>query len=129
MTVIAYTFTNDGHNLLRDGGKGANNPKVTYFALGSSNVAPTVNDHTLGAETFRKAVTSYVNGAAAGEVIYNEYVSPSDAVALDVEEVGWFGGNSATSAANSGVLLARGLYVHNPKTNLESIQVTLDLTI
>lgn len=129
MTVITYTLTTAGHNLLRDGGKGADNPKITYFALGSSTTAPTVSDTKLGNETFRKTVTSYVNGAAAGEVIYNEYISPNDAVAADVEEVGWFGGNSATSAANSGVMIARGLYVHNPKSNNESIQVTLDLTI
>ncbi len=129
MTAITYTYTNAGHDLLRDGTEGANNPKVLYIALGSSSTAPNITDTRLGAETFRKAVTSYSNGAAHGEIIFSGYIAPGDAVGANVQEVGWFGGSAATGTANTGVLLARGLYAHNPKLATESFQATLDLTI
>ncbi len=127
--MAAITITNDGLNLLRNGMEGADNPLITYVALGTSNTTPTANDHTLGSEVFRKAVTSYANGASPGEILISMYLSPNDAVGDNIQEVGFFGGSSATSAANTGVLLARGLYSHNPKTNTESITFQLDFTV
>jgi len=121
------TITTDGLNLLRDGMSGAQSSLISYVALGSSSATPTVGDHTLGAETFRKKVTSYTTGTP-GEILINMYLAPTDAVGNDIEEVGFFGGN-ATAAANSGVLLAHGLYTHNPKSSTESIQFQLDFTI
>ena len=129
MPAITYTFTNAGHNLIRDGTEGANVPKVLYVALGNSNTAPAVGQTQLGNELFRKAVSTYTNGANPGEIIFSTYIAPTDAVGIDIEEVGWFGGNGALIYANTGVLLARGLWSHNPKSSLESIQITLDLTI
>jgi hypothetical protein len=129
MTIINVSLTNDGHNLIRNSADGTDIFKIKYFALGSGTATPSSGDHKLGSETFRKAVTSFVNGGAVGEILIDVYVAPGDAVNFDVEEVGVFGGNAAISAANSGVLIARGLYVHNPKTNLESIQLQLDLTV
>lgn len=129
MTIINVSLTNDGHNLIRNSAAGVDIFKIKYFALGSGTATPSAGDHALGSETFRKAVTSFVNGGAVGEILINVYVAPGDAVGFDVEEVGVFGGNAATSATNSGVLIARGLYSHNPKTNLESIQLQLDLTL
>jgi len=127
--MAAITITQDGLDLLRDAMKGANNAKITYVALGSSSTAPQVTDHTLGNETFRKAVTSYTNGASHGEILINMYLAPGDAVGNNIQEIGFFGGSTATSAANTGVLIAHGLYTHNPKTNLESIQFQLDFTV
>ncbi len=109
--------------------KGANTSVIKYVALGTSNTAPTAGDHTLGAETFRKAVTSFTNGASNGEVLINMYLAPGDAVGNNIQEVGFFGGGAATSSANTGVLLAHGLYAHNPKTAVESIQFQLDFTV
>ncbi len=126
MPTITYTYTNAGHNLLRDGTSGANNPKVTYIALGTSGTAPAIGDTKLGAEVFRKAVTSYTNGTT-GEVIFSGYIAPGDAVGVAIAEVGWFGGTSAGAGANTGVLLAHGLYAHT-KTATESIQISLDFT-
>lgn len=124
----AITKTNDGLNLLRNSMGTSDKGTITYVALGTSSTAPTANDHTLGNEVFRKKVTSYTNGAT-GEILINMYLSPADAVGTNIAEVGFFGGNTATSTPNSGVLLARGLYAHNPKTALESIQFQLDWTI
>ncbi|SRR6266699_1934983 len=126
MPTITYTYTNAGHNLLRNGMEGADNPKIVYVALGTSNTAPAASDTKLGTEAFRKAVTSYTNGST-GEVIFNGYIAPSDAVGVGIQEVGWFGGNGATATANTGVLLARGLYNHS-KLATESIQLSLDFT-
>lgn len=120
-------LTNAGHNLLRDGLSGAVNPLIRYVALGSSTTTPTASDTTLGNETFRKAVTSFVNGST-GQIYVNMFLSPGDAIGYDVEEIGFFGGTTATSAANSGVLLARGLYSHT-KSSTESIQFQLNLTL
>lgn len=128
MPVIPLTFTNDGHNLFRNGATGADNPKIKYFAMGTGTNAPTVNDHTLQAEVFRKAVTSFTNGSNVGEALINVYVAPGDAVGVNIQEVAVFGGNTATSAANSGVMLGRALWSHNPKTNMESLQLQLDIT-
>ena len=125
--MATIQITNAGANLFRDSSSGASVPKITYVALGTSTTSPTAADTKLGAEVYRKAVSSYTNGTT-GEVLINMYLGPLDAVGDDIEEVGFFGGTSATATANTGVLLARGLWHHNPKTNLESIQFSLDFT-
>src|SRR6266566_729020 len=119
--MSAITITNDGLNLIRDGLSGANKSLITYVALGTSSTSPTAGDHRLGNEVFRKKVTSYSNGGSTGEVLINMYLAPGDGVGTNIQEVGFFGGTSATGTTNSGVLLGRGLYAHNPKTNIESI--------
>ncbi len=124
--MSAITITTAGRNLLRDGESGAQNPRITYVALGTDSTAPVVGNTQLGSESFRKSVTSYTNGTD-GEVLINMYLSPSDLVGTSIQEVGFFGGN-ATKTANSGTLLARGLYSHT-KTNVESIQFQIDFTI
>lgn len=128
MTTINWTYTNAGHNLMRDGESGANNPKITYVALGTSSTAPAVGDTKLGAEVFRKKVASYTNGANPGEVIVGGYIAPGDANGVNIQEVGFFGGSAANANANTGVLVAHGLYAPGTKTNTQSIQITLDKT-
>lgn len=125
--MSAITITNVGHNLIRDGLGGLNNALIKYVAFGTSSTSPTVNDTKLGAEVFRKAVTTYTPGAT-GEILISMYLSPGESVGTAIAEVGFFGGNAASSSANTGVLLARGLYSHT-HTNVESIQFTLDLTV
>lgn len=125
--MSAITITTVGKNLVRDGEKGATNPKLLYFAIGTDNTAPAAGNTKLGNEVFRKAISSYVNGGSTGEILANCYLAPTDAVGVVIAEVGIFGGSSASSAANSGVLLARGLYSHT-KTNIESVTLQLDLT-
>src|SRR6266702_4894438 len=124
--MSAITITTAGRNLLRDGESGAQNPKITYVALGTDSTAPAVGNTQLGNETFRKSVTSYTNGAN-GEILISMYLSPSDLVGGNIQEVGFFG-NNATKTANSGTLLARGLYAHT-HVGTVSIQFQLDFTI
>ena len=128
MSPSSITITNAGLNLLKDAMSGANTGVIKYVALGTSSTTPTVGDTKLGAESYRKLVTSYTNGGSPGELLINAYIAPAEDVGDPIAEIGFFGGGSATSAANSGVLLARGLYSHT-KTNVESLQVQLDITI
>ncbi|MGZ3677042.1 MAG: hypothetical protein ACXWQR_00560 [Ktedonobacterales bacterium] len=112
---------------------GATSISVTSFTanfsypVGTGLVnTPSVNDTQLQHEYFRKAVTSVANGGANGEALVTVYLAPGDSNA-QIQEVGWFAGATATSSANTGTLLARGVYSHN-HTGLESITFTLDAT-
>ena len=126
MPTITYVYTNDGHNLMRDGTKGAANPKISYVALGTGTNPATTGDHTLQTEVFRKRVSSYTNGTNPGEVHIDLYLGPGDVVSGAIAEVAFFGGN-ATSTANSGTMLCRGLYSPpHTHTAAESIQFDLD---
>src|SRR5579863_6489657 len=98
--------------MLRVSLKAANVPTIKYVAIGTSSTAPAVTDHTLGAEVFRKAVTSYANGAAVGELLVTGFLAAGDAVGVNIQEVALFAGNSATATPNTGVLVGRGLYSH-----------------
>src|SRR2546430_12335794 len=129
MPVLTLTLTTNGHNLLRDALKGTDSAKVLYFALGSGTSTPTSAQTKLDAESFRKAISSTSNGAGTGEALINAYVAPNDAVGANIQEVGVFAGNSANSKANTGVMMGRALWAHNPKTNLESITLQLDMTV
>src|SRR5258708_5915196 len=147
------TKTTVGLNLLRDSNSGAANDTITYVSLGTGTTAPSAGDVKLVAEVFRKKVTSYANGTtgeilvsmylAPGDangfdieihayqyftrctVLVSMYLAPGDANGFDIEEVGFWGGN-ASSTPNSGVLIGRGLWSHNPKVSTESIQFQLD---
>lgn len=126
---LIMTVTDNGINLARDGYSGANNPKLLYVAVGSGTNAPTTSDTALQNETFRKLITSYTNGST-GIIIVTLYIAQTDAVGLDIEEVGVYGGNTAAPTLNSGVLVARALYPHGIKANTESInlQCTIPIT-
>lgn len=120
------TLTDAGRNLKRDARRGlVTDVSIHYVAVGTSSTAPTTGDTQLGAEVFRKALTSSANGAGAGEGVYTLYLSPQDVVGTAIAEVGWFAGSGATGTANSGVLIGRALYSHT-KTATESINISFD---
>jgi len=126
--MTAITITNAGLNLLRDTLAGTvATPQVLYVAIGTGSTAPAATDTQLVAEVFRKAVTS-VSAGSTGEVLINMYLAPGDSVGTVIAEVGFFAGPTATATANSGVLLARGLYSKTHSAT-ESIQLQLDLTL
>lgn len=122
----AMTITNAGLNLVRDAILLGSSPKPLYFAIGTGSTAPAVTDTQLGAEVFRKQITSLTAGAAAGEALISGYLSPQDSAGTVIGEWGLFGG-AATGTANSGTLIARGLYSHT-HTASESIQFQADST-
>lgn len=129
MPSVTLTLTTVGHNLLRDALKGVDNAKILYFALGSGTSTPTASQTKLDTETFRKAISSYASGASTGEALINAYIAPTDAVGANIQEVAVFAGNSAKSTANSGIMVGRALWSHNPKLGTESITLQLDITV
>lgn len=121
---LTNTITTVGRNLLRDALRGAlSDVEVKYMALGTDSTAPGVGQTQLGAETFRKVITTAAAGAT-GESVLTCYLAPYDCVGTVIAELGWFAGADATSTPNSGVMVARVLYSpSHTKTNLESIQI------
>ncbi len=121
-------ITDAGLNYIRDLLDGSINPptQIQYVALGSSNTPASATDVKLGAEFFRKLVTKQ-EIPGTGQVSSTCYVAPYEAN-QQIEEIGVFAGPSATSAKDSGVLIARVLWSHL-KTELESLQIVRTDTI
>jgi len=92
--------------------------QIKYLALGTSNTPASNTDTQLGAEIFRTAVTAQTK-TGVGELATDFTVLDVEAVGA-IEEIGLFGGSTATAAANSGVLLSRILW-HKVKTASEEI--------
>lgn len=114
-------ITTDGLNMLRDGLYGdVVDLEIKYFALGSDSTAPALTDTQLGAETFRKIMTSHSKPADAQHE-FIEYILPAEAVGV-IEEFGWFAGAAAGAGINSGIMIARVLY-SRVKTAVESITI------
>lgn len=100
------------------------------FPAGSGLVnEPSASDTQLQNEVYRVAIAAGTPGAAAGETLISGYCDPVATPSGTYVEVGWFGGSSATSAANSGVLIARGVVWDQHTQNLDSMQYQLDGTI
>lgn len=116
-------ITDAGLNYVRNllDGTISGDTAIRYIALGSSAAAPAASDTKLGNEIFRKQVTQQTL-PGTGQLRTICYIAPYEAVG-QIEEIGWFAGPEATSAKDSGVLVARVLYSRN-KTNLESLQIT-----
>jgi hypothetical protein len=125
--MATATLTDAGRNLIRDARLGlVSDVKIKYVAIGTNSTAPSASDTQLGAESFRKALTA-PSAPGTGQGLFTLYLAPGDAVSVGIQEVGWFAGSAAAGTANSGVLVARGLYAHT-KTASESIQVDFTLT-
>lgn len=86
---------------------------------------PAAGDTLLNAEAFRNALTAGNTGLAAGETLSSMYISPAQGAGSTYVEIGWFGGATADSGANDGVLVARALlyYAH---TSSDSMMTQLD---
>lgn len=96
----------------------AANLEIKYLALGTGTTAVTDNDAALATEIFRVADT-LLSANATGQVTSEFIVLDTEAVAT-IEEIGIFGGTSATLTANVGICISRILW-HHVKTNSEEI--------
>jgi hypothetical protein len=124
ITVTAAQITTDALKLFRDQLVNI----IKFVALGTSTANLSSSDTKLGSEFFRKAVSSVQQGTNPGEVLINVFLAPGDAVGKDIREIGFFGGDTATSGANTGTMIARALFSTDNKTNLESFVFQLDLS-
>jgi hypothetical protein len=113
-------LTNAGLNMVRDALNGdLTDIKLKYLALGDSKIAIDDTQTQLGNERFRTPFIKY-DKPATGQLKTTAIAKDNEAV-FQIEEIGIFAGSTATSAANTGILVSRILYSRN-KTNLESIQ-------
>lgn len=135
MAAIGATITNAGLRLF--GTVAAGNDVLFasnsgFVAVGTGNNTPTVNDTKLQAESSvagsRKAVT-VTQGTNPGEFLVSGTLQATDAVGVNIAEVGFFAGGAATSAAGTGTLVARALFSHPNKLNTEVITLILDMTV
>jgi hypothetical protein len=124
ITITAAQITSDGLRLFRN--QLVSLVKFVAFGDATSDLSP--NDTRLSHEIFRKAVSSTQQGTNPGEVLINVFLASGDMVGKNIREVGFFGGDTATSDANSGTLIARALFSTDNKTNLESFVFQLDLS-
>lgn len=125
MTSVPSTLTDDARNLMRDWLK----QQIKYIAIGTGSTTPTIGDHQLVSEVFRKPVSSLINGTNAGELIAGTYVGAGELVGIDIAEVAAFAGDTATGTPNSGVMVARGLWSHPDKLFTEGIISQIDLQV
>jgi len=95
--------------------------KIKYMAWGKSDTANSPDQTTLVDEFGRKQVTEQESGGD-GVNTTTVYVAPYEGIEYTIEELGWFAGPNATSAKDSGILLARVLY-SRAKTGAESLQI------
>lgn len=125
--IIKNLITDIGLNMLRDALNGdITTSEIKYLALGTVSTTPSNVDTQLGGEIFRTPfVTSSKPGT--GQLDKTAIVLDSEAVA-SIREIGIFAGSTATTTANSGIMVSRVLYSRN-KTNLESIQIVRRDTI
>ncbi len=99
---------------------GDSNIQIKYLALGTSDTPITTADTKLGNETFRTLLSGQ-ELTRAGEIATDFTVLDTEAVGT-IKEMGIFGGSTATSAPNSGVLISRILW-YRQKTNSEEISI------
>ena len=97
------------------------NLDIKYLAIGTGTTALNDADTTLVTEIFRtQFVTS--NNTSVGEFTTEFAILDSEAIAT-WGEIGIFCGDSATSSADTGVMLSRILFTKT-KTSLEEVTIT-----
>lgn len=135
MAAITAQVTTVGRNLFAAAAAGTDTCQITYIAVGTGNTTPTANDKKLALESAvagaRKSIVSSGTVAAGtnpGEVIVTIVLQAPDASNVGIQEIGFFGGKSASSTKDSGVLIARALYSHT-KLPTETLTLTFDLTV
>jgi hypothetical protein len=92
--------------------------EIKYLALGTSNIPVTTLDTKLGNEIFRTPISNQ-ELTATGELTTDFVVLDNEAIG-SIREVGIFGGNTATSAPNTGILISRILW-SKEKTSTEEL--------
>jgi hypothetical protein len=125
--VIDNLITDAGLDMVRNALNGElASTEIRYLAVGTSATTPSTTQTQLGAEIFR---TSFITSTkpATGQLEKTAVILETEAVA-NIREIGIFAGSTATTTANSGIMISRVLYSRN-KTNLESIQIVRRDTI
>lgn len=96
---------------------------ISYMAFGTDNTTPTASDTTLGSESGRFQPTTAFSRTAVGKTEGSFFLTSTDLVGVDIEEIGVFCGSGATASANTGTLLSRILWSFS-KTSNDEIEIT-----
>lgn len=122
---VKNLFVTTGRNKLRDALAGslasATDAQATHFAVGTGSTAVTAADTALGSETTRNSMTKTTT--TAGQVVFNYFLSTSQANGSTLTEAGLF------NAASSGTMLARVVHTGIAKTSSIAITYTWTITI
>lgn len=92
--------------------------EIKYLALGTSNTSISDTDTVLGAEIFRTPIVTQ-SKTGTGEIQTDFTVLSTEAIG-QIEEIGIFGGTSASGTVDTGTLISRILWSHD-KTSSEEI--------
>ena len=101
--------------------------EIKYLALGTSATTVTNTDTQLGSEIFRTPITEQIK-AATGTLRTEFVILDTEGVGL-IEEIGLFGGSTATSSADTGTLISRILWSKNKTSNEELNIIRTDTII
>ncbi|NSW52213.1 MAG: hypothetical protein HPY85_06890 [Anaerolineae bacterium] len=96
----------DGIEFILDRMIGDESGSLAFLAIGTGNTAAANGQSTLATETERKAFSSQ---SRSGYAIECRAFFPADDCSIEIEEVGIFGGSSASESADSGKLVSRAL--------------------
>lgn len=98
---------------------------IKYCAVGTDNTAVAATDKTLGTEVHRSPYVARAN-PSSGVVTIDFYIT--DAGVTTIEEVGIFGGNTASQYADTGVLISHVLWDYD-KSASEELLIQYTITI
>lgn len=124
---IPNRIMNAGLNMIRDALDGnVSDLELKYLALGTGDTAVDDTQTTLVTEGFR---TTFVSQETTGTgILKSTALVLDDEAVFHIKELGIFAGSTATSTADTGIMISRILYDRD-KTNLESIQFVRQDTI
>lgn len=110
---------NSGLNLLVGSLSGVSST-LTYCAIGTSTTTALATDTQLNAEAWRGPISSFT--LSNNVLVTTAYITPLQAVNVNIQEIGWFGGN-ASMTQNSGTLYAHATNAFGVKTSVMSVTV------
>jgi hypothetical protein len=97
---------------------------IKYLGVGDDNTAVTTSDTVLGNERIRTYFTSQ-SKTGTGELTTDFYLNDSEAN-FEIEELGIFAGNLATSTADTGNLLSHVLWNYTKTSSVEILVRRVD---
>jgi len=98
---------------------------IDWLAIGDDNTPVASTDTTLGNELFR---TQYVSRSNTDNVTKGDFYVTDTDFSGDIEELGIFGGLTASTTADSGGLLSHVLWDYT-KSSSEELVVEYELTV
>jgi hypothetical protein len=99
---------------------------LTYHAIGTSATAPVIADTALGSEENRKAWTSKVRTGSV--IVFTMFYLASESQ-YNIQEVGIFGGATASATPDSGTLFSHFLQEYDNTAGLVDLTFEYELTV